>query len=340
MATVQSLSSVTMTDTYDAHSSMQLVSGQRHIPAIVEALGKADSLGHQPITILDCGSATGLNSMKTFLEAIRGFRERSGTAVQVVHCDLPGNHWPVLFTNSLTSPHSYLSLPNTFTSGIGRSYHSRVFPSNSLSLVYSSHSLHWLSVRSQVRGQLQKYVEEDPELHRELRALSDADLDDFLRNRKEELKVGGRIIFQINGSAMPDMARFQALTRMQNEGLISAEPLQRFSVFAYPATPDSIRSVLARHPTLSLVSLLETNTSDSGFAHFLHSSNLDAYSDNYIRVMRSVTEPMMLDLMQEEKNPQHLVEVLFTYMLEIVKTRPVPFYFKELDVVIEKVAEE
>ncbi len=141
MAAVQTSSSVAMCDTYNSHSFDQLGSNYRHISLLTQALLAVDR-PENTISMLDCGSATGLNSMKTFSAAIQAFRETSQTPIMVYHCDLPSNPWSVLFTNAISSPYSYLSLPNTYAAGICRSYHSRVLPSNSLSIVFSLHSLH------------------------------------------------------------------------------------------------------------------------------------------------------------------------------------------------------
>ena len=335
MAVVQTLDSVAMSSTYDSHSSVQVGAGQRHLQPLLAALAHVNPLSSF-ITVLDCGSATGLNSMKALRPALQMFRETSQTPIQVHHCDLPDNPWSVLFSNALVSPHSYMSVPNTYVAGIGRSYHGRVMPANSVSLVYSSHSLHWLSVRSQVRGQLKRYVEEDPEFHAELRALSDADMNNFLGNRAEEMMVGGRMVLQVTGSMLPDMPRYQVLQRMQSEGLISAEPLQRYSVFTYPATPDSIRSILSRHPTLSLLSLSELNITDAVYRQYQQTGDHDTYSQQYVEVMKAATGAMMLDLFKAEGEACSLVSTFFEYTQEIVKVQPLPLFTKELDIVIQK----
>lgn len=338
MAAVQASSSVAMCDTYDSHSFVQMASNERHISLLIQALSAVNS-PENTIVILDCGSATGLNSMKTFSAAIQAFRETSQTPIMVYHCDLPSNPWSVLFTNAISSPHSYLSLPNTYVAGIGRNYHSRVLPANSLSIAFSLHSLHWLSVRSSIRGQLQRYVQNDPLIHAELRALSDSDLDNFLSFRSEELKIGGRLVFQMNGSIINEEPRYSALLKMQEEGLITAEPIERYSIFVYPATPESIRTTVSRHSSLKLLSLNVLDVNDAVFRQYESDRDTRVYAVQYTRTMRAATEAMVTDLLSKEQgNVENLVNVFFDYMQNWVQARPIPILTREMDVVIEKVA--
>ena len=298
-----------MSAAYDSNSYVQERSGSRHQSLLASALTKADALG-SPITVMDCGSATGLNSMKSFSLAFRNFREKSQTPLLVYHCDLPDNPWCVLFSNALSSPHSYLSVPDTFVAGIGCSYHNQLLPSNSVSLCYSACSLHWISRQAQGQGWLQRYEEQDPALHAELRAISDSDIDLFLRHRCEELKVGGELIMHAISQPM-NLPRSRILKRMQTEGLCGPSVLQNFPIFIYPVTPDSLRSVLTRHPSLRLVSLREVDTGDCDYRQFQQDGNREVFAQLNARTLRATIYAIMKNLFQAEKDPERLIDNSF-----------------------------
>ena len=335
MAAEHSRAWVAMSDTYDSHSFVQRVAGERHTTLLVAALAKTDSFS-SPITVLDCGSATGLNSMKVFTPAFQAFREKSQTPLLVYHCDLPDNPWCVLFSNALSSPHSYLSVPHTYVTGIGRSYHNQLLPRNSVSISYTSYSVHWVSRQAQEQDWLQRYEEQDPALHAELRAISDSDVDNFLRHRCEELKVGGVILMHAISSCL-NFPRSRILRRMQAEGLCSPSVLQNFPIFIYPVTPDSLRSVLTRHPSLRLVSLRELEAGNSNYVQFQLDGNREVFAELNVRVFRAGLNTMMTNLFQAEKDPARLVDIFFSYLYEDYVADPEPIFTREIDVILEKV---
>ena len=242
-----------MSKNYDFNSFIQMSAGQRHVSHLIEALRVVDRPGNL-LTVADFGSATGLNSMKTFSAAMKTFRETSNSPLQVYHCDRPGNHWSVLFNNALTSSHSYLSIPNTFVAGVGRSFYERLFPANSVSVAYTNYSLHWLSAHSKAENQFEKYAKNDPDFHAELRAQSNKDLDTFLTHRAAELLPGGRLVLHMLSGELSHRAKYAALKEMEHEGLISHKPLRRLAVHVYPTTADEVAKAIARQSASRLIS--------------------------------------------------------------------------------------
>lgn len=322
-----------MSANYDGHSAVQMAANQRHIGMVLEALKQVDK-PDEVLTIADFGSATGLNSMKTFSAAFQTFRESSNTSILVYHCDLPTNPWSVLFTNALSSPHSYLSLPNTYTAGVGRSFYARLFPSNSVSLAYTTFSLHWLSTHSQAENQLHKYAQKDPEFHAELRALSNQDLQTFLTHRAAELKSSGRLILHMITDEIACKPRYDTLVEMENEGLISHEPLRRFPVYAYHSTPDLLAAAVARIPRLQLLSLQPVHLYDPLYQQFLADGNAAEFGKQVAKHSKAVSENIFLDLFKDEGSPQDLVNILFQKTEKWYESHPEPLLTQEVDAVI------
>ena len=94
----------------------------------------------------DFGCAGGANEMEPMGLAIDGLPSRSpGTPVQVVHTDLPQNDFGPLF-DFLQRPESYLGgRPEVYPAVIGRTLYGPLFPAGTLTLGWSSITLHWLS---------------------------------------------------------------------------------------------------------------------------------------------------------------------------------------------------
>ena len=338
MATAQSPTAVGTTSNYDSHSSVQMTTNQRHISLISEALSHLDVPGDL-ITIADFGSATGLNSMKTFTAAFHSFRETSQSPILVYHIDLPNNPWSVLYNHALSSPHSYLSLPDTYVAGVGRSYYDRLFPANSISLMHAANTLHWLSTRSIVRGQLQRYIDGDSAIHAGLRGIAEADLSHFLAHRAEELKPGGRLILNMLTGLHKFEPWYHSFQRMQDEGLISPEPLQRMSIFVYPITVGYFRSVVGKYPSLRLVSLQELQSIDEHYRQFTLDGDREKFAIKRTQMYRVVTENLIRDLLREEQTQgTDLVKVYFTYMQDYLSSQPFPYEISEFDAVIEKLS--
>lgn len=269
---------------------------------------------------------------------MKAFRATSQTPILVYHCDLPSNPWSVLFNNALSSPHSCLSLPHIYVAGVGRSYYEQLFPTNSLSLVHTANTLHWLSTWSTTRQQLQKYIEGDTALHAELKATAEADLNSFITHRSEELKAGGRMVLQIFTCFFPQEIRYQTLLRMQQEGLISSEPLQRATIFAYPVSVDFITSTVAQHPSLCLLSLQQYEANDEFYQRYEVDGDRERFARERTAMNRAVSEGLTADLFKEERSEKDLVEVYFAYVEDYLKEHPQPFQIKEVDAIIEKVS--
>jgi hypothetical protein len=82
----------------------------------------------------------GSNSISAMKTIIEYFREIKKIVKQplVIHNDLPTNDWTSLF-QLVNKDNSYNGV------AIGRSFYEQCLPNNSLSICYSSSSLHWLS---------------------------------------------------------------------------------------------------------------------------------------------------------------------------------------------------
>ena len=184
-----------MSDGYNEHSRPQLVSVESTLSYIREAIDVLDICsGSSPLLIADFGAAHGRNSilaMKMIIQCLKATNKiRDDREILVVHNDLPSNDWSQLF-DLLNVDQSYQGVAN------GRSFYQACLPTNSLSIGYSSTSLHWLSRKPcNLSNHCASLFARGDELQA-FREQSRLDWNDFLAHRSRELIVGGVLILLI-----------------------------------------------------------------------------------------------------------------------------------------------
>jgi hypothetical protein len=129
---------------YNQNSYWQKVENLKHSDLL---LSKTQSIFQtQQVRIGDFGCSEGYNSIIFFNKLLQSLHSQGlRPSVFITHCDLPENNWTSLNQLLIKSESSYLLLPNTYSSTIGRSFFSQLFPDNYLDLSYSAFSFHYLS---------------------------------------------------------------------------------------------------------------------------------------------------------------------------------------------------
>ena len=184
-----------MSDGYNKNSRPQLVSVDSTLPYIREAIDVLDiRSASSPWLIADFGAAHGRNSIYAMKMIIQSLKETKRIAeeseVLVVHNDLPSNDWSQLF-DLLNAEKSYFGVAN------GRSFYQPCLPKNSLSVGYSSTSLHWLSRKPcNLSNHCASLFAQGDEL-KAFREQARRDWTDFVEHRSHELIAGGVLILLI-----------------------------------------------------------------------------------------------------------------------------------------------
>jgi hypothetical protein len=180
-------------------------------------------------------------------------------------------------------------------------------------------------------------MEDDPALLAELLAIAESDFTTFLTHRNEELKSGGRMILQILTGHFMQNGRYNALLRMQQEGLTSSEPLQNATVFVNTISKEFITSAISKYPSLHLLDLQVYELTDEFYMQYEADGDRAEFARKRTAMARAVSESLVKDLLKEEHSGEvDLVEVYFAYMEEYNREHPEPFQVKEVDAIIEK----
>ncbi|CAF1206730.1 unnamed protein product [Rotaria sordida] len=182
-----------MTGSYNSNSVPQLNVIQSSIPFIQKAIDVLDIVpSFFPIMIADFGSSHGANSnyaMKIIINYIKQIKQTNQSFL-IIHNDLPTNDWISLF-DSLNEDKTYFGLAN------GRSFYEQCLPTNSLTIAYSSMSIHWLSRKpcNLSNHCLPRFAQGAELIAFKTQAAND--YAQFLENRSRELMRGGVLILTI-----------------------------------------------------------------------------------------------------------------------------------------------
>ncbi|CAF3622544.1 unnamed protein product [Rotaria sp. Silwood1] len=145
-----------------------------------------------PLVIADFGSSHGRNSiiaMKIFIKYLQE-KNKFVTSPLVIHNDLPTNDWTKLF-QLLSEDKSYHGVAN------GYSFYEQCLPDNSLSIGFTSSSLHWLSkIPFNIKNHC-FHIHADNHERRAYEQQAKIDFNSFIEHRSRELVPGGILVLSI-----------------------------------------------------------------------------------------------------------------------------------------------
>jgi len=227
---------------YAAHSEAQQAYGELGFEWLEQAAAEVEPPpAPLPFVIADMGAAGGGNSLEPMRRALAA-RRSPGPAL-VVHTDIPGNDFSVLFELVAGSPQTYLT-GDVYALAEGRSFYERLLPDGVLSLGWSSIAVHWLSrVPEPVPDHIWTTFATGS-VRDALREQSARDWRAFLGHRARELRPGGRLI--VIGGAARDDGESEAeglmelalgvLRTLVDDGAIEADELRRMTIPTWDRT--------------------------------------------------------------------------------------------------------
>ncbi|KAI4383966.1 hypothetical protein MLD38_009743 [Melastoma candidum] len=238
--------------------------------------------------VADLGCATGPCTfvfMSTVIDAVLGLCQESGSGVpefQFYLNDLFGNDFNSLFQglSSFCSDNGGLSC---FVMGTPGSFHGRLFPQNSLHLVHSSYSVHWLSKFPDLtskeglplnKGKIYMSETSPPAVKEAYLAQFIADFSSFLSLRSHEMMIDGRLVLILHGRRSGDSAGSKessysweflakAIESLVSEGEVSEEKLDTLNIPYYTASPEEVSSIVEAEGSFAVESM-ETLVVEAG----------------------------------------------------------------------------
>ncbi|OMJ80463.1 hypothetical protein SteCoe_19266 [Stentor coeruleus] len=289
---------------YNSGCAWQLEINLKSLDLFENCLKDTLNLTEGPIKISDYGCSEGKNSIIYFSECLKRFRSYSNRTVWITHTDLPSNNWSEVHNLLNSCDFSYLNLPNTYFSTVGRSFFNQIFPSNSIHVGFSAFSFHYLS-KKPVRP------EGDTSLvHGGFIKQGFEDMKTILKHRIEELVPGGTLttIVACSGEQLNMVLGkifIMPFIALLNQGLISEEKIKTMEWNVHGMKIEEMRNVLKEFDDKIDVVHLEVNKRICPFyTEYLETHDLSLYQDklnNYFSVLSKLQLFSILDDKTEEE---------------------------------------
>ncbi|KAF4375521.1 hypothetical protein F8388_024180 [Cannabis sativa] len=319
-----------------SHQRVAISTARETLESTIKQVYGTNKMLPECLMMADLGCSSGPNTLTVvsyildIIEAICQSLKINSPTFQVFLNDLFGNDFNAVF-QSLSS--FYDKLKNEkgdkfgpcFIAAMPGSFYGRLFPNNSIHIVHSSYSLHWLSKvpsglvddetgEAYNKGNIHISKTSPPLVLKAYLDQFQKDFTNFLRCRSEEIVSGGIMILTIIGNIQSDYsANWEiletVLNEMVKENIIEAKCVDNFNMPSYFPSAKEVKSVIEKEGSFSLQKLntFET-TADAGFTseHDDTTLNFEAEesnnnnNNNYKRgkyvsdYIRAVTEPILV----------------------------------------------
>jgi hypothetical protein len=265
------------------------------------------------IVVADLGAAQGRNELEPLSIAVRALaqRRRHGTPILVVHTDLPTNDFASLFAAVERGPGSYLrAAPDVYPYVAGRSFYSRVFPDEHVTVGWTAIAVHWLS---ELPAELPDTVY--PEFAtgtaaEAFRERARRDWLEFLLCRERELRPGGQLVV-VGGAAAADGSSgaeplmgtlSEAVCALVDAGRLRPEELARMTIPTWNRTAGEYAAPLRDGSVgLELLELEEAQLPDSFRASLDEGGDRAAFARQVTGFVRAFTEPSLVSGLDERR---------------------------------------
>ncbi|KAF7039218.1 hypothetical protein CFC21_049264 [Triticum aestivum] len=246
---------------------------------IVELCSNTDTLEPRKIVIADLGCSTGPNALALVSIAVKAIHahclqfQQPSPEVSVLLNDLPENDFNTVVKSLVTLRQS--NDPVVVTGITPGSFYERLFTSESVHLVCSSNSLHWLSKAPEdlKRNLIPAYDIDEHSRRERLPIVLEAyakqyrkDFTLFLELRAKELVSGGRMIISLLGRRsdiivtkfpfLPEIVA-QILCVMVSEGVIDKEKFDSFYGLMHEPSLEELREIIQEEGSFSIREMRE-----------------------------------------------------------------------------------
>ncbi|CAF1505254.1 unnamed protein product [Adineta ricciae] len=325
-----------MVGSYNNNSSPQLALIESAIPLIKKAIEKLKidfSLSY--LVLADFGCSHGANSIyimkiiANFIKDIQNWKK----SFLFIHNDLPTNDWKELFDLINQQDQSYHGLAN------GCSFYEACLQPNSLTIAFSSASIHWLSRKPcNISNHCISIYAQGEELQL-FRNQSKIDYENFLKNRSIELIENGILILVINclneNNLTMTESVYELLYECSRYCLLTKEELDEYTIPVYIRSYDECIDInLFKKYSFELI---DSTTSCVDFQFYdqlmKKELTLDTFAKVQMGVMKSATQSILQQTLQfSKKRSNHeiiqLTDRFWNYYHDQVKLNPERFQLK------------
>jgi hypothetical protein len=315
---------------YNSHSHPQEDAAAHGIRRFADAARTMPLPAEGAATIADYGSSEGRNSLAPMSAAITAARDAHGSdlAIQVVHTDLPANDFSSLFETVVHDPASYLR-PGVHALAAGRSFYEQLLPSGTVSLGWSSITVHWLSAAPAPMAAGIWSPSATPDVQAAWRERSARDWRAFLDARAAELLPGARLVIVGSGAGDAGDSGAEGAMAMIDRCLHEMVQAQTLSErqYATMAIPTWYRTAAEweapfPHPDLEL-ELREPSVLDDPFwAAYEQTHDAHAYAVSAAGFLRAAFEPALTGPLPAADRARVADELFDRRLVEAIATDP------------------
>ena len=133
---------------YNQHSQRQRATALKNLPKVVEAAHRILEINSNIYRFMDYGCSEGRNSCIIFKSMCEDLRTFTAKEFFIIHSDLPSIDWAAFFVSVNDPQFSYLTIPNTYSSAIAKSFYEQCVPHEFVHFGYSHSAFHWDRVLS------------------------------------------------------------------------------------------------------------------------------------------------------------------------------------------------
>lgn len=314
---------------YNRHSDLQRGIASLGLPWLAQAAREAALPREGLVLVADYGCATGANSLAPVDVALQALRARTGSPIAVLHQDRPENDFGTLHRLLAHDERSYLKRhADVHAWTAAGSFYDTLLPRASVSVGWTSSSVHWLSSVPATLGD-HLWSPSSKALGKRLwAARSGQDWRAFLDARAAEMLPGAQIVLCIPASDAEGRSgaeellerAHRGLQEMVGEGLVTRAEAEALAVPTYYRTLDEIR---VDHPQMELRALDLEVLPDPYPA--LHPQGGERLAAAYVDYLRAAIEPSLATALSPErsvKERHHLLHEFFTRFQRHVAADP------------------
>ncbi|KAJ0605750.1 putative methyltransferase [Helianthus annuus] len=287
----------------------------------IKGIAKQNTFFDHCFIFADLGCSSGMNTLLLASDVIDTIHElclennRQTPQFQVCLNDLFGNDFNNVFK---LLPNFYKTLREDkgdkfspcFVSAVPGSFYGRLFPDESLHLIHSSYSVHWLSQVPEgvENNKLNIYIAKTspPSVLQAYGKQFHTDFTKFLRLRYQEMIRGGRMVLTLRSRSSLDPASDDSssfweiltisLTEMLKEGLVQESDINSFNIPFYFPHEDELRNIIEADGSFSLdnMDVFELNWGEQDYTNLNEHTHEPIHNQgkNTARLIRSITESL------------------------------------------------
>ncbi|XP_031253800.1 probable caffeine synthase 2 [Pistacia vera] len=247
----------------------------------VQSLFSKDVLPYQVLNVADLGCSstpTTFSVIETVIESVKRKCKELNYQIpefQYYLNDLAGNDFNTLFKGLLKFTEKHNDL-HCFVMGTPGSFHGRLFPANTMHLIYSSYAVSWLSKVPRLtdieglplnKGKIYISDTSSQAVKEAYLAQFQVDFGLFLKSRSQEMIHDGRVFLIFHGRLSAEHSTTdtcfcweplsKAIADLVSLGLISEEKLDSFDVPDYVPSIEEVKDIVNREGSFE-IELLET----------------------------------------------------------------------------------